>query len=60
MKIKIELTLDAALIMTTSLAHQLSEVKLTDDGKLVIPVDIGGGYRLGNPAPCGTWEVVND
>lgn len=59
MKIKIELTVEMARAVASGVAELLSQVELRDNGTLTIPVNLGNGMVMNNPAPCGTWELVD-
>lgn len=59
MKLKLIFTVDAERAMTHGVEAVTSGLRLTPDGKIVIPID-SGQWVINNPAPCGTWELVNE
>ena len=45
-------------IMALGIGGALDGIRLEPGGKVIVPVRMNGGYEIGNPAPCGTWERV--
>jgi hypothetical protein len=41
------------------LAAVLEEMCMTSEGKVIIPLRLGGGLVMANPAPSGTWERLD-
>ena len=59
-KIRITFEVREMDVLTYGLAATIQDIRLTGDGKVIVPLDLGGGLRMGNPAPSGTWERVAD
>jgi hypothetical protein len=46
-------------VMTRGIRDVIERIRLSDNGSIIIPVELGNGYAMDNPAPCGTWERVS-
>lgn len=60
MKLKLTFTVDAGTAMSQGLGEATSGIRLESNGAIVIPVEVGNGMFIRNPAPAGTWELVDD
>ena len=58
-KILLSFTISEEAVLTHGIAEALRHIRLTSQGKVIVPIELGGGMVMGNPAPCGTWIRVS-
>lgn len=59
-KLRIVMDIEESVVLTKGVEGALRLMRLEASGKVIIPVDLGRGLTMHNPAPCGTWERVED